>query len=97
MFGIRDSSPIREQETKKPRSMAGLSGIILCRCALLIITTRKIDMIGLIYGESATQSSRINEDFFSVKDLGGMNNCCFLESFEPLTDAGPPVAARTLR
>ena len=32
-----------------------------------IFITRKIDMMGLIYGQSATQSSSIDKDFFAVK------------------------------
>ena len=43
------------------------------------ITTRKIDMIGLIYGESATQSSRINKDFFSIEYLSGVDNGRFFQ------------------
>ncbi len=39
----------------------------LCRWGQFSITTRKIDMMGLIYGQSATQSSGINKDFFSIK------------------------------
>ena len=46
----------------------------LCRGVLLSITTRKIDMMGLIYGESATQSSCINKDFFRIEYLSGMDN-----------------------
>lgn len=39
----------------------------LCRWGQFNITTRKIDMMGLIYGQSDTQSSGINKDFFSIK------------------------------
>ena len=46
----------------------------LCRGVLLSITTRKIDIMGLIYGESATQSSCINKDFFRIEYLSGMDN-----------------------
>lgn len=87
MFGIRDSSPIREQETKKPRSVAGLSGVVLCRGVLLTITTRKIDMMGLIYGQSATRSSGINKDFFNVENLSGVYHCRLFKTLKPLMDA----------
>ena len=56
----------------------------LCRSGLLSITTRKIDMMGLIYGQSASQSSSIKKDFFSVEDLCGVYHCRLLKGLKPL-------------
>ena len=54
--------------------------MVICLCELFNIITRKIDMMGLIYGESASQSSGINKDFFHVEYLGGMDNSSFFKS-----------------
>ena len=61
-------------KTKKPRQMPGLDELKKGKSpaqwqgfSWSILITRKIDMMGLIYGQSATQSSGIDKDFFAVK------------------------------
>lgn len=84
---------MQEPKTKKPRSVAGL---YVCRCARVIITTRKIDMMGLIYGQPANRSSGINKDLFTVEYLSGMDHGLLLKRFKPLVDSASPIAARAL-
>lgn len=38
------------------------------------LITRKIDMMGLIYGQSANWSSGIYKDLFTVEDLGRVDH-----------------------
>lgn len=38
------------------------------------LITRKIDMMGLIYGHSANWSSGIYKDLFTVEDLGRVDH-----------------------
>ena len=53
-------------------------------CMLISITTRKIDMMWLIYGQLASQSSSIKKDFFAVEDLCGVYHCRLLKGLKPL-------------
>ena len=82
-----------EPKTKKPRQMPGLSELEKTKSPAQwqgfywsILITRKIDMMGLIYGHFATQSSRIYKDFFPVKNLCCVYHCCLLQGFHPLVD-----------
>ena len=54
-------------------------------------------MMGLIYGQSATQSSGINKDFFAVEELCGVYHCRLLQRLKPLMDTRPPSMPGTLR
>ena len=54
------------------------------------LITRKIDMMGLIYGQSASQSSGINKDFFAVEELCDVYHCSLLQRLKPMMDTRPP-------
>lgn len=45
-------------KTKKPSAMAGLRDLVMCCCGLFSITARKIDMMGLIYDQTAIMVKR---------------------------------------
>ena len=78
-------------EMTKPRTLAGLRIFIQCRWVWMRIITRKIDMMGLIYGHTANRSSRVYEDLFLVKDLGGMHHCCLFQLLKSLVNTATPV------
>lgn len=85
---------VQEPKTKKPRSVAGL---YVCRCVRWSITTRKIDMMGLIYGQSANWSSGIYKDLLTVEYLGRVDHSLLFELLQTLVDSASPVASGSLR
>ena len=60
------------------------------------LITRKIDMMGLIYGQSATGSSGVYKDLLLIEDLGGVDDCGLFDLFEALVDAASPVTTGAL-
>lgn len=76
------------QRMKKPDSLAGLF--------VSYLITRKIDMMGLIYGQSATGSSGVYKDLLLIEDLGGVDDCGLFDLFEALVDSTSPVTAGAL-
>ena len=69
----------------------------MSRYASLRITTRKIDMMGLIYGQSANRSSGIYKDLFAVEYLGRVDHSLLFELLQTFVDSASPVATGALR
>ena len=84
-------------KTKKPSAMAGLQDLVMCCCMRPSITTRKIDMMGLIYGQSANWSSGIYKDLLTVEYLGRVNHSLLFEPLQALVNSASPVAPGSLR